>query len=165
MFVESVKDIKMCREIFHSGLRSGQIYGRMGKIRKSSKESTFSFHITNRRHYFRNTREMQGSYLPIYVYAHGKVSTSSSGVTMQSKFWYGMPVWDLLLFYVAAFLIMLCMRVRYDISFPFAALSALVFTLCAALFSIVCSSITLLGNDDRRALEEYLTKNLEQNTL
>lgn len=165
MFLESDKDIETYRETFHSGLRSKQIYGYVGKIRKSAKASTFSFYVTNRRHYFRNTREWVGGRLPVFVYAYGKASAASSGVTVQAGFWYGAPVWELLLYYVGTFLLMLCAKVRYDISLPVVALSALGLTLFFVLFSVACSGLTLLGSDDRRELEEYLTRTLELDDL
>lgn len=163
MFLESGKDIETCREAFHSGLRSEQIYGYVGKIRKSS---TFSFRVTNRRRYFRNTREKVGGRLPIFVYTYGKASTSSSGVTVQARFWYGLSIWEYLIFYVVTFLCLFCASFRYNgISPVFAALCAMGVTVFAALFSIACSSLTLLGGDDRRELEEFLAQSLEQDDV
>lgn len=163
MLLESNKDIETCREAFRSGLRSEQIYGYVGKIRKSS---TFSFRVTNRRHYFRNTRERVGGDLPIFVYMYGKASTSSSGVTMQARFWYGASIWEYLLFYVGTFLCLFFVSFRYNgISPVFAALCAMGVTVLFALFSIACSSLTLLGGDDRRELEEFLERSLEQDDL
>lgn len=163
MLLESDKDIETCREAFRSGLRSEQIYGYVGKIRKSS---TFSFHVTNRRHYFRNTREKVGGRLPIFVYMYGKASTSSSGVTVQARFWYGFSVLEYLIFYVVTLLCLFFVSYRYNgISPVFAALCAMGVTVLFALFSIACSGLTLLGGDDRRELEEFLERSLEQDDL
>lgn len=161
MHLESDKNIESYRDAFHSGLRSEQIYGYVGKIRKSS---TFYFYVTNRRHYFRDTREMVGGNLPISVYAYGKASASSSGVNVQAGFWYGVAVWEYLLLYVITFLVwLLCLKAGDSgFSLAFAALCALGITLVYAFISVVCSYLTLLGSDDRRELEEFLERTLEQ---
>lgn len=161
MYLESDKDIETYREAFHSGLRSEQIYGYVGKIRKSS---TFYFYVTNRRHYFRDTREMVGGNLPISVYIYGKATASSSGVTMEAGFWYGVAVWEYLLLYGVTFLLcLLCLEAGDSgVSPAFAALCALGVTLVFAFISAVCSGLTLLGGDDKRELEEFLERTLEQ---
>lgn len=163
MVWECGKDIETCREAFCSGLHSGQIYGYVGKIRKSS---AFSFRVANRRHFFRNTRERTGGRLPIFVYMHGRASTSSSGTTLQTRFWYGLPVWAYLIFYVVTFLCLSFVSFRYNgISPVFVALCAMGVTVLFALFSVACSSLTLLGGDDRKELEEFLMRSLEQDEL
>lgn len=163
MFLKSDKGIEVCREAFHSLRRSEQIYGYVGEIRKSGR---FSFYITNRKVFFRNTREMRGGRMLISVFAYGKVQASSDGADMEVRFLYGMSIWELLLLYAGTFVIMYIAITRYnDISPLLVAACALIYTLGFELYSIVCSGLTLLGRDDRRELEEFLTGIMEKEEL
>ncbi len=164
MVFESEKNIEECWEDFHSHLRSTQLYGRLGKLRKSSKGSVFSFYVTNRKHFFVNTREMRGRNLPIFVYLNGKVVTAPSGVTIHAGFQYGIPIWGVLLLFAITLIILLFSKNILSISelgiWLLIAMSVFIAAV-PAIFSFLCSYFCLLGGDDAKELEEYLTKVLQ----
>lgn len=164
MVFESEKNIEECREDFHSHLRSTQLYGRLGKLRKSSKGSVFSFYVTNRRHFFVNTRDMRGGNLPIFVFLKGKVVTAPSGVTIHAGFQYGIPIWGSLLLFIIILIILLFSKTILSFSEPgiwFLIAMFVFITAVPAVFSFLCSYFCLLGGDDAKELEEYLTNILQ----
>ena len=158
MLLESDKSLEECRSELSDAIRSTQLYGRVW-----GKEGSCRFCVTNRAHHgWRVTRE-PGRLLPISVYCKGSIVPYDAGVTIRVKFVYGFRWIDLLVYALLLFLILLYRRNgSYEgVSLCVVFLMTLGGGVFIYLLSVLLTTCSLLGGDDKEALMCFFTSNLQ----